>query len=509
MGSSFDSLSENCTVDDLRRSFAPPQVAPGVLPKERPVGDEWSDELLGENSLTHLLDYFDHDYARLLQHSFVGYPFLASLQQNGLVQAVVSTLTDELGRKWVDLEGAAAPQIDDALKKFKVRERISAAVSTSGYQGGALLYIDLGPQKQGELEKPLVLDSAKIPPGSLRGFKLVEPYFTSPTGYQTVNPLADNFFEPTHWFVGGQAVHASRFIHFAWNTPGYLLRPSYNFFGIPLPQVLLPYLKNFERARDAGAELVENFSLLGLKTKMEQLLMPGSSNGESSSGLSTLIERMRTFLSLKKNKGMVAIDKNEEEFFQLNTPLNGVEGLVAQQLELVAMIPGEPITKLFGFSPRGFNATGEHEENNFYDRLKTIRTRLVVEQFSTARTVVELSEFGRTYGDVTEKWQEYKDPNQLEEAQIGLAEAQRDAIYLQNSVVNPREVRTRLSDDPASGFTGINPDNTPPLRMDMADPSLMTPQDFSTQATSPAEQAAKLAQALGSAFNSSLDRRGL
>jgi hypothetical protein len=274
---------------------------------------------------------------------------------------------------------------------------------------------------------------------------------------------------------------------------------------LDLPQVLRPYMRNFERARDAASELVYNYSLLGLKTDLAAITQPGGADGETVSGVEAFKNRLRVFLGGKSNNNLAVVDKANEEFFQINTPLAGVEGLVAQQLELVALIPRTPITKLFGFPPRGFNATGEHEQTNFYDRLTSLRPNLLVDQFAKARTVVELSEFGAVNAQVTEKWPDYEDPNALEEAQISLMEAQRDSLLKNSGFIWVDEARSRMSDDPASGFAGINPDRTPPPA-DLADPSLMTPPDLSARnAATPEEQARSLTRALGQA----LQQRGL
>ena len=46
----------------------------------------------------------------------------------------------------------------------------------------------------------------------------------------------------------------------------------------------------------------------------------------------------------------------------------GMDNLLSQMYELMtASTRGIPVTKLLGLSPRGFNATGEYDENNFYD----------------------------------------------------------------------------------------------------------------------------------------------
>ena len=58
----------------------------------------------------------------------------------------------------------------------------------------------------------------------------------------------------------------------------------------------------------------------------------------------------------------------DEEWIETVTSLSGMDNLLSQMYELMtASTRGIPVTKLLGLSPRGFNATGEYDENNFYD----------------------------------------------------------------------------------------------------------------------------------------------
>jgi len=231
------------------------------------------------------------------------------------------------------------------------------------------------------------------------------------------------------------------------------LRPAYNFFGIPLSQLILPYVRNFERARNATADIVENFSLLGLKTDMAQMLQ-----GETADDI---INRMKVMLGSKRNYGIAMIDKDTEEFFQINTPLSGLQDLVAQSLELLALVSGEPVTKLFGTPPKGFNSTGEHDLVNFYDRVKNWQENLFYDNFETARKVIELSEFGQTFPDIVSEWQPLKDPNPKEQAEINKILADTDASLVQSGAVDAEDIRRRLSQDVTSGYANIKPEDLP------------------------------------------------
>lgn len=397
--------------------------------------------------------------------TFPGYPALANLQQNPLMRLIVDTISDESTRKWVSLQGVDnnvkeedIKRVTKACEKWQLREVFKAASELVGFQGGCLLFIDVGANNE-ELVTPLVISDKTIGKGKLKALTIVEPMQVYPGVYDASNPLSARYFRPDTWIVQGVEVHVSRFFCFTNNVPSLMLKPAYNFFGIPLVQLALCYVKNFESSRDASAEIVHNFSLLGLKTNMMQILNPD--------GREQLQRRAKMMLGAKRTLGMAIIDKEKEEMFQIDTPMSGLKDLVGQQLELLALISGIPVTKLFGTAPQGMDATGEGDMRNFYDKIRTWQEILYFKNFKLARELIELTEFGSITPGITEVWEPLKESDPTEQANIRKTNADADAIYLDRGVVLPEEVRERLAADEESGFTGL--DKLPPLEGELID----------------------------------------
>jgi phage-related protein (TIGR01555 family) len=397
--------------------------------------------------------------------AFPGYPALANLQQNPLMRLIVDTISDESTRKWVTLQGDDKNVNEDDIKrvtgaceKWQLRDVFKAASEMVGFQGGCLLFIDVGATDE-ELVTPLVISDKTIGKGKLKALTMVEPMQVYPGLYDASNPLSPRYFRPDTWIVQGVEVHVSRFLCFTNNIPSLMLKPAYNFFGIPLVQLALRYVQNFESSRDASAEIVHNFSLLGLKTDMSQILTPD--------GRAQLQRRAKMMLGAKRTLGMAIIDKMKEEMFQIDTPMSGLKDLVGQQLELLALISGIPVTKLFGTAPQGMSATGEGDMRNFYDKIRTWQEILYFKNFKSARELIELTEFGSITPGITEVWEPLKESDPTEQANIRKTNADADAIYLDRGVVLPEEVRERLSADEESGFTGL--DELAPLEEGLID----------------------------------------
>jgi phage-related protein (TIGR01555 family) len=442
---------------DIRTAFAPAKTLGGKKAGEIRLAMDMALDSGGYYDL--LTDYvraIDIDGGRNI--AFMGYAALSLLEQNPIIRIIIETLSREATRKWAELKGGKrederVEKINEALEKYRVRDIFRECAETTGFQGGCMLYIDTGDAVDEELETPLILKPQTIGKGKLKGFRKIEPLTVYPAPYNASDPLKADYFEPTHYYVFGRKVHRSRLLKFTSNDLNIMLKPAYNFFGIPLSQLVLRYVQNFENSRDNAAKIVDNFSLWGLKTNMDQMLQ-----GETADDVT---KRLQTMLDVGLNFGIALVDKDAEEFFQITMPISGLEGLVAQQLELVALISSIPVTKLFGTPPKGFNATGDSDIQNFYDRVKNWQERLFYKNFEKVRKVIELSEFGETLDDIITEWLPLKEPTPKETAEIQLIKAQRDTQLSQAGALSAEDIRTRLSQDMTSDYPNIDPEDLP------------------------------------------------
>jgi hypothetical protein len=74
--------------------------------------------------------------------------------------------------------------------------------------------------------------------------------WTYPQAYNATDPISLDFFVPQMWYVMGRMVHASRMKQLVLYSVPDMLKPSYNFGGLSLIQMMLPYVTNWESVRD-------------------------------------------------------------------------------------------------------------------------------------------------------------------------------------------------------------------------------------------------------------------
>ncbi|MFP3652284.1 MULTISPECIES: DUF1073 domain-containing protein [Burkholderia] len=452
---------------DWAAKFKPPVVAPGTVPKEGGGAPEVAMDSVCDN-LAGTLGACG-GFNQLSGVDFIGYAALSLLSQHPLIRAMVETLADEMTRKWIEFGGQGSEESDTkrvqalqaATEKFHLKKAFNRSAKKTGYFGGCMLYVDMGddtrsPDGLAEIKTPLTLDSAKIPKGSFKGFRLIEPINCYPAPYNADNPLAADYYQPNAWLVQGRQVHASRLLHFTQNEPPVLLKPAYNFFGIPLAQMALDYVDRFDTVRIAVAKLVKRFSTSILKTDMSQIL-----NGGGYDDAASLQARARIWSMFGSNDGLMALDMEKEDFVQANTPLSGLSDIVSQQLELLAAISRTPAVKLLGIAPRGFNSTGEYDEANWYDHVASQQSIVFGDNLDRAIKIIQLSENGQIDDDLTHKFVPLHEQSEAEKATNRKQNADTFAIYFDRGVIGNEEERARLAADPDSGYDSIDVDQMP------------------------------------------------
>ena len=417
---------------------------------------------------------------------FLGYAYLAGLSQNPIIRAGVTTVADEMTKRWVQikdgdkrsslkptavasvsepwsdkpaLDGFAGQSASRAQERTKVKA-LTAALADFGIQslfneaaqkcdfdGGCLIYIDTGETDERALQSELYLDAALLQ-GKVRRFTLVEAVNVYPGLYNATDPLSPDYFTPDSWMVLGRRIHASRFLYFAPNQVNILLRPSYNFFGIPAAQQALDYVAHFTKTREAAHRLLTKFSLTVFKTNMEGILAGGSG--------AHMDMRLQYLTQKRDNDAILVIDNEQEDVLKLETPLSGITEIVQQSLEFVAAIFRIPFVKFLGISPSGLNATGEADLRNFYDHVSSKQEKILRKPLCRIMDILQMHLFGEIDPHIRVEFAPLSDEDDAQKALTRKAEAERDATYLECGVLEPHEVRQRLMDDPDSdyGFIG-------------------------------------------------------
>ena len=424
----------------------------------------------GMESAAIAMDATPYDYVNAIQSNgayFVGYPVLVGLSQRPEHRKIVSTLAEEHTRKWIVLKYSGEidateklQALESAMKRYRLREVFKDAMEHDGFFGRGQIYIDvktpsgeLASDNPEEMGKLLAVDKAKIAKGSLVAFRAVEPVWTYTGQYQSTNPLAANYYRPESWYVMGKTVHASRMLTIISRPVADMLKPAYNFGGLPLTQLLDPYVNNWLRTRDSVSDLIHSFSTSILKTNMGAVL-----SGEPDT---SIYARADLFNRTRDNRGLIMLDNESEALEQINTPLSTLDALQAQSQEHMASISGIPLVKLLGTQPAGLNASSDGEIRVFYDTIAASQQDNLRPLIKKALDIIQLSEFGEIDPGIDFDFLPLYQMDEAQQATIRKTEADTDAVYIQSGVLDPSEVRQRLASDPDSRYDGLDPDAVP------------------------------------------------
>lgn len=455
---------------DRSDPFRPAEPMRGVIPNRGRAG---SARMAMDDGIANAYSYAAQAgaYAEGLQ--FLGYPYLAELTQRAEYRRPAEILAKHMTRKWIrlqskgdDAEADAKREKLDAIEaeftRLNVKGVFRKAIEIDGFFGRAQIYLDMKgvdtAKDLSELKTPLRLKATKIGPAApLERMTVVEPIWTYPHLYESLDPLSPVFYKPQAWFVMGKEVHSTRLLTIVSRQVPDILKPAYSFGGLSLSQMAKPYVDNWLRTRQSVADLIHSFSVMGLKTNLSTVLDGG--------GAEIMKKRAQMFSMLRDNRGTMMLDKDTEDFFNVSVPLSGLDHLQAQTQEHMSSVTGIPLSILLGITPSGLNASTEGEFRQFYDWIEAQQEANLTPPVTYVLQVVQLSLFGEIDPDITFMWEPLWSMDGKQLSEIRKADADAAAVYIQAGVISPHEERARLASDDESPYASLDLDDDPPPPM--------------------------------------------
>ncbi len=463
-------LNAEAEAKQIKREIVRPQLPPGVLPPDVKTNPKYGAYVAQDSAIDGFIRYANEAFCGL---GFPGYPYLSELSQRSEYRAATETTAREMTRKWIRFTSTGDGENEDklaelraAFDKHKVQDVFRLASMHDGFFGRGQIYIKIKGQDSDEARaNPLVIDKRTIEKGSLLGFKNIEPLWTTPNAYNSIDPARDDFFVPTSWFVIGKLTHATRLLTFIAREVPDMLKPAYNFGGLSMTQLMEPYVDAWLRTRSSISDLLHSFSISGLATDMSTILADSASGDQ-------LFLRAELFNKIRDNRGLMITNKDSEEFFQFNTPLSGLSELQAQSQEQMASPSHTPLVKLLGVTPSGLNANSDGEIQVYYDFLHAEQEAQYRHHLTAVMQIIELDLWGEIDDAIGFEFEPLEAMTEKELAEIRKSDADAAVAYINAGVLAPEEERTRLAADENSGYNDLNPDELPEPPDDPDDPKL-------------------------------------
>jgi phage-related protein (TIGR01555 family) len=442
---------------------------------------------------------------------FMGYPYLAQLAQRPEYRLFGEIRAEEMTRNWTEFRGTDDPsthekdkpkdrnkddeegerrraqsgekgrsdgrnkEIEAKIKELKdfedhlqVRQWFKADAAQDSFFGIGHLYLEIKGAEVDSQNKELATDigngrnnasKEKLSRGCLTGMRAIEPIWAYPTTYNAQNPLRPDWYDPRVWYVMGTEIHKSRFLSFIGRPVPDILKPAYAFGGLSMTQMAQPYVDIWLRTRESVGEIIHAFSVMVLYTNLATTTTPGGAGG----GSGDVIARMALANWLRDNQGTMVVDKATEDFKNVAAPVSGLDELQAQAQEHMFSVGRIPAVKFAGIQPKGLNATSEGELRAFNDTIHGNQEHLFRPNLTTIYDIMQISLWGARDPDITYDFVPLHEMTPKEKAEIRKIEAETDQIRIDSGVVSQEEVRTKVANDPESGFDSIDPEDVPDL----------------------------------------------
>lgn len=390
--------------------------------------------------------------------SFIGYQLAALLSQHWLINKACLMPARDAVRKGFEItvnDGTDVdPKVLDEIRKLDKKYRLKSNMQefiqmcrVFGYRVALFKVRTADPAEY--YGKPFNIDG--IMPGSYEGITQIDPYWISPEldVDAAANPGSIYFYEPTYWRISGLRIHRTHLIVIRNTTLPDILKPTYFYGGVPLPQFIYERVYAMERTANEAPQLaltkrtnIIHVDLAQAIAKQEQFE-----------------KRIQQSSFLKDNYGILAVGL-KEIVEQFDTSLTDLDAVISSQCQLVAAIAEVPSVKLMGTSPKGFNATGEFDESSYHEFLESLQQDFLAPMVERHHEILIRSdicpEFGIAPFEVEAVWKSLDSMTAKEQADTNYVKAQTDQTLVASGAIDGTDIRERLINDPDSGYNGIS-----------------------------------------------------
>lgn len=395
----------------------------------------------------------DVQFSWYSSQSFIGHQTCAIIAQHWLVDKACSMPAKDAIRNGWDItvnDGSeVGPEVLDYIrecdKRFRLTENLVDFVRT-----GRIFGIRIAMFLVDEIDYSLPFNLDGVKPGSYRGITQIDPYWLAPELdiQDASNPMSPNFYEPTWWRVNGKRVHRSHLKIFRTNVLPDILKPSYLYGGVPVPQKIFERVYAAERTANEAPQLAMTKRTNAIHTDVAAALADQGA----------FEDRMNQWAYMRDNYGVKVLGQ-EEQMEQFETSLSDLDAVIMTQYQIVAAAAGVPATKLLGTSPKGFNATGEFEMHSYHEELESIQahdlTPFVERHYDLLVKSYVAPKFSLPFFNTVPTWKPVNSMTAKELAEVNKMKADTDAVLAQIGSIDGEDSRNRLIADPDSGYTGI------------------------------------------------------
>lgn len=391
-----------------------------------------------------LLQATEYPLTRLTQN----YQLLTSLyRDNWIVQNIVATIPNDIIRKWYEIRSAVQPDQATEMTKLERRTQIKKKILLGMYwgrlYGGAVGVILI--KGQNDMSQPLDLNT--IMPGSFLGLQILDRWSgVYPEAELVTDPEDMDCGLPAYYVIRDEEtgytaarVHHSRIIRFIGRELPWMEQVAEQYWGESEIEAI--YNEVIKRDNVSGniAALTFRANINYMETEgLDQLL--GTANTEMQRRFYNLMAAQSI---MESNFGTRIINKGDA-IHNTQYTFTGLSDVYDRIMMDVAGAARTPVTKLFGRSPAGLNATGEADMQNYYDYIDGLRETELRGIIERLIPVMALSAWGMIPDDLEIDFPTMWAPDAKEIAEIAEKKTNAVLAVYQNDLIDSATAQQEL-----------------------------------------------------------------
>jgi len=392
--------------------------------------------------------------------SFIGHQACAIIAQHWLIDKICSIPARDAIRQGYEVTSAVGETelSEDELAEYAKYDKLFT-INQKMYEYARLgrifgIRVCIPVVESGDVdyyEKPFNPDG--VTAGSYKGMIQVDPYWMSPilSGDAASRPDVAGFYEPTWWLINGKKYHRSHLCIFRTGEVPDILKPSYLYSGVPIPQKIMERVYAAERTGNEAPLLALTKRLMTYK--IDDLAAVMANKAKFDQGMQFAIET-------RDNHGFRIMGK-DDEMDQIDTSLADLADVIENQYALACAAGEVPVNKAMGTAVGGLSNEGSYDESNYHEGLESLQTHELSPMLERHHLLVRLSfvvpKFGKGTPGTVVSWLPLDSPTAKEYSEINLNNANADVALKGTGAIDDTDINARLRNDKNSGYTTLAP----------------------------------------------------
>lgn len=395
----------------------------------------------------------------------------AAYQSNWIARQVVDVPAEDMTREWRTIKSEGAEEIAQLENELDITGKVQEAITWARLYGGSGMLLLTGQ----DLTKPLKIN--KIKKGDLKRVIVFDRWDLSAMTLNVTNILARNYLQPEFYTVvsGAQQIHWSHIVRFEGaRLPRRQMVQTHGWGDSELRKCMAD-IKEMVAAKGGIAELMQ-------EANIDIITRTGLNDDLASDQDDAIIKRYELFSLMKSCVQMGLLD-DDEKFERKELSLSGVAPILEVFMTWISGCADIPLTRLFGTSAKGMNATGDGDMQNYHNSIRSKQTTQLAPSMNALDQVLVRSALGDYPDDYTYVWNPLEQINEVETAQAQQLRAQKDQIYLDAGVIVKSQIQRNLQSSNDYQFDDEQIETLEELEDgNMFDEPLLPPLDLTTDA---------------------------